>query len=222
MVVLGTIGGHLIGTIVLEIQSIYCSVGPCFEVNFDPNAYRVMMQGSSAAQHASDFAFTAWLFQALALGPITGAFAFWLSRRTLINAVLDPIAFGWLAPAVRAVKKGNSFVTAYVVTKMTHEEFTVAYEGVVQQLALDEDQSIKLVVLNEVDRFLVRITDGGLERINSSANPITQLQVTASEIANVALEVVQAPPQDVAAVDAEDAAGEEVKSGESQGGDATA
>ena len=201
MVVLGTIGGHLLGTILLEAQALYCSVGPCISVGFDPNAYRVLLQGVSAARHAPDSAFVTWLFQALLLGPITGAVAFWLSRRALVNSILDPIAFGWLAPAVRAVKMGNSFVTAYVVTKMSHGEFSVAYEGVVQQLAL--------VVLNDVDRFLVRITDGGLERINSSANPITQLQITASEIANVALEVVQAPEQDVAAVDAEEATTEQ-------------
>ena len=209
MVVLGTIGGHLLGTILLEAQALYCSVGPCISVGFDPNAYRVLLQGVSAARHAPDSAFVTWLFQALLLGPITGAVAFWLSRRALVNSILDPIAFGWLAPAVRAVKMGNSFVTAYVVTKMSHGELSVAYEGVVQQLALDDDQSIKLVVLNDVDRFLVRITDGGLERINSSANPITQLQITASEIANVALEVVQAPEQDVAAVDAEEATTEQ-------------
>ena len=76
----------------------------------------------------------------------------------------------------------------------------MAYEGTVQQLALDEDQSIKLVVLNDVDRFLVKISETGVDRVDTSSSPITQLQVTAAEIANIALEVVQAPEGDVAAV----------------------
>lgn len=80
-----------------------------------------------------------------------------------------------------------------------------AYEGVVQQLALDEDQSIKLVVLNDVDRFLVKTTPTALERVESDANSIPQLQIAAGEIANVALEIVQAPQADVDAVGQEPA-----------------
>ena len=93
-----------------------------------------------------------------------------------------------------------------MLTKTSHDGFIVAYEGTVQQLALDEDQSIKLVILNDVDRFLVKISESGLDRVDTSSTPITQLQVTAAEIANVALEVVQAPAADVEAVAQEDAA----------------
>lgn len=208
MVVLGTIIGHVLGASLLLIQALWCARGwPCVHVDFDPNAYRALLRGASAAENATEFAIEVWLFQALLLGPISGGVAFWLSRHTLVSSMLDPIAFGWLAPAVAAVKKGNAFVTAYVVTKLRHDEYSVAYEGVVQQLALDEDQSIKLIVLNDVDRFLIRIGKNDLERVRSTivTNPITQLQITAAEIANIALEVVQAPADDVQAVEDEDA-----------------
>lgn len=57
-----------------------------------------------------------------------------------------------------------------------------------------------------MDRFLVKITDNGLQRLESEATPIVQLQIAGDEIVNVALEIVRAPEQDVAAVEG---AGEE-------------
>ncbi len=204
MVVLGTIIGHLIGATLFEVQSTTCGWVQCLEVNFDVNAYRVLMRGTASAGNAPDIAFVVWLAQALALGPLTGLGAFWLARQEPVTTRLDQIAFGWLAPAVQAVKQGNSFITAYVLTKMEHDGLTLAYEGVVQHLALDEDQSVKLVVLNDVDRFLVRINESGIERINSPGNPITQLVITSAEITNIALEVIQAPDEDVKALEAAD------------------
>ncbi len=133
----------------------------------------------------------------------TGALAYWMARRNVLTDRTDPIAYGWLNPAVQAVKKGNAFVVAYVLTKTSHEGASIAYEGVVQQLALDDDQSIKLVILNEVDRFLVKITEQGIERLDAETTPITQLQITATEIANIALEVVRAEDKDVAAIEVE-------------------
>ncbi len=205
IVVLGTIAGHLLGTGFFAAQAVWCrATGVCFSIGFDPNVYRALLRGAADARGAPDLALEAWLLAMLLIGAITGVFAHWLVRREAVSGKTDPIAFGWLNPAVKAVKKGNSFVVAYVLTKTSHEGFIVAYEGIVQQLALDEDQSIKLVVLNEVDRFMVKISETGLDRVDTSSTPITQLQVTAAEIANVALEVVQAPAADVAALAQED------------------
>lgn len=206
MIVLGTIGGHMLGTGIFALQAAWCrSTALCFDVGFDPNVYRSLLRGATGAQGASDLALELWLAAMLLIGIATGVVAYWLVQREAISGRTDPIAFGWLNPAVQAVKKGDSFVVAYVFTKTNHDAFTVAYEGTVQQLALDEDQSIKFVVLNDVDRFLVKISDKGLERVDAPSTPITQLQITAAEIANVALEVLRAPELDVAAVDAEDA-----------------
>lgn len=207
MVVFGTIVGHLLGTGFFALQAAWCqTTGFCFGVGFDPNIYRALLRGASDARGATDFALEAWLLAMLLVGVVTGVVAQWLVQRDAVSGKTDPIAFGWLNPAVQAVKKGDSFVVAYVLTKTNHDGFIVAYEGTVQQLALDEDQSIKLVILNDVDRFLVKISESGLDRVDTSSTPITQLQVTAAEIANVALEVVQAPAADVEAVAQEDAA----------------
>ena len=206
IVVFGTIAGHLLGTGFFAAQAAWCrATSLCFDPGFDPNIYRALARGGAGARDASDLALEMWLLTMLLIGAATGLIAHWLVQRDAVSGKTDPIAFGWLNPAVQAVKKGDSFVVAYVLTKTSHECFTIAYEGTVQQLALDEDQSIKLVVLNDVDRFLVKISENGLERVDAPSMPITQLQITAAEIANVALEVVRAPEADLAAVDAEDA-----------------
>jgi hypothetical protein len=204
IVVIGTLVGHLLGTSFYEVQSLWCQhTGFCYGITFDPNIYRALVKGVSSAGDAPDSAFELWLFSVLMIGIVTGVLANWMSHWKWITDRLDPIAFGWLTPAVQAVKRGDSFVVAYVLTKTSYEGASVAYEGTVQQLALDGDQSIKLIVLNDVDRFLVKITENGLERLDSTPEsaPIVQLQITASEIVNVALETVRAPEQDVAAVD---------------------
>ncbi|MEG8026520.1 hypothetical protein QP162_22915 [Sphingomonas aurantiaca] len=183
------------------LQSLWCYTGLCLPISFDPNIYRALVKGVAGAGTAPDAAFEVWLFSMLMIGLSTGAFAYWMSHWKWINDRLAPVAFGWLAPAVQAVKRGDSFVVAYVLTSTSHEGASIAYEGTVQQLALDGDQSIKLIVLNDVDRFLVKITTTGLERLDSETTPITQLQIAGDEIVNVALEIVRAPQQDVAAVD---------------------
>lgn len=202
IVVVGTLLGHLLGTTFYAVQSSWCKLTElCITIPFDPNIYRALVKGTSAAGAAPDFAFELWLLSMLLVGAATGLLANWMSHWKWVTDRLDPVAFGWLTPAVQAVKQGDSFVVAYVLTKTSHDGASVAYEGTVQQLALDGDQSIKLIVLNDVDRFLVKITENGLERLDSESTPIVQLQITASEIVNVALEAVRAPQKDVAAVE---------------------
>lgn len=200
IVVFGTILGHLFGAGFFAVQSQVCSLtGACHQVGYDPNIYRMLLKGGTAASKASDLAIELWLFFIFALGAVVFRFAEWAAQRKVVSDRLDPLAFGWLTPAITAVKSGNAFVTAYVLTKTSHEGASVAYEGTVQQLALDEDQSIKLVILNEADRFLVKITEAGSERVETEASPIAQIHFTSAEIVNIAIEVVQAPPEDVEA-----------------------
>jgi hypothetical protein len=204
-VVLGTLLGHLLGTTFFALQSEWCArATTCFAVAYDPNVYRALLRGSKTAEHMTDVALEAWLFAMLIVGVLAGLLGYWLARRKFVTDYTDPVAFGWLNPVVQAVKDGDAFVVAYVLTKTSHEGFSVAYEGVVQHLALDEDQSVKLIILGEVDRFLVNVSKRGLKRIDAAASIIEQLHVTADEIANIALEVVRAPKSDVDAVEAEE------------------
>lgn len=202
MIMVGTIGGHLLGGGIFALQSLWCAwTQICVNVDFDPNIYRTLLRGSAAAREVSDLAIELWLLFIFLIAALTGTIAFNLSRRDFVTRRLDPISFGWLTPAVQAVKRGDSFVVAYVLTKTSHEGASVAYEGPVQQLTLDDNQAIRTIVLNDVDRFLVKITKSGIRRLDSGSTPISQLQITSDEIVNVALEVVQATPQDVAALE---------------------
>ena len=156
----------------------------------------------------SDFAVDAWLIGMFFIGLAAGAIGFRLVRWKRVTDVTDALAFGWLNSAVQAVKAGDAFVAAYVLTKTMHdgvsEGFCVAYEGEVQHLALDEDQSVKHVVLNDVDRFLVSVSKEGLSRIDVPASVIGQLHIKSDQIANIAFEIFRAPTSDVEAVDEED------------------
>ena len=192
MIVLGTMLGHLIGAGAFAAQAGWCRwTRACVTTDFDPNVYRALLRGAAAQNPIPDLAIEAWLVAMLATGVATFAIGLALARSRMVTDRLDPIAFGWLNPAVQAVKAGHAVVIAYVVTKTSHDGLSLAYEGMVQQLGLDEDQSVRLVVLSEVDRFLVKIGPEGVERVSGDRAPLTQLQIRGEEIANIAFEVVR-------------------------------
>jgi hypothetical protein len=205
LVVLGTIVGHVVGSTFFVIQQAWCgATARCLSVSYDPNIYKALVSGVRTPDGVSDIAVDASFVGMLLIGLAAGAIGYWLARRKLVTDLTDALAFGWLNPAVQAVKAGDAFVAAYVLTKTMHGGLCVAYEGEVQHIALDDDQSVKLVVLNDVDRFLVRVSEAGLQRIDVAASVIGQLHITSDEIANIAFEIFRAPKSDVEAVDAED------------------
>lgn len=194
VVVLGTIAGHLIGAAIFVAQSIWCKLsGVCAAVAFDPNIYRVLFTSDHALGVVTDLAVFAWLLELALFGILAGVAIALLARTDWVKNRWDAIEFGWLNAPVQEVKSNNAVILAYVVTKTGHDGANVAYEGIVQQLALDDDQTITMLVLRRVDRFLVRITDKGVVRTNEDHQPIARVQLHLSEIANVALEVIERP-----------------------------
>lgn len=211
LVVLGTILGHIIGSTFFVLQTVWCTTTSfCLSVPYDPNIYKALLLGGRTPEVLSDFAVEAWLVGMLLIGFAAGGIGYWLARQSTVTNVTDALAFGWLKSAVQAVKTGDTFVLAYVLTKTRYEGMSealfVAYEGEVQHLALDDDQSVKLVVLNDVDRFLVSVSERGVRRIDVAASVIQQLHITSDEIANIALEIFRAPQSDVDAVNAQEGA----------------
>jgi len=108
----------------------------------------------------------------------------------------DAIAFGWLHPAVTAAQRGDAWIIAFVVTKTEHEGATVGYQGIVDQLALGDHQTITMLALSRVDRFLLKVTARGVSRVDQTPEPIAQMQFHRDEIANVAIEVIEKPGAD--------------------------
>lgn len=196
VVVLGAIAGHLAGAATFAIQARWCEwSGLCASVAFDPNVYREVFSSAHGARSITDMAIFAWLLELALVGLAAGAMTWWAARTDWVKNRWDAIDFGWLNAAVREVKAGQAVILAYVVSKTSEQGSSVAYQGIVQQLAMDEDQTITMLVLRQVDRFLVRITPGGLERIDHvpARPPIAQLQLHLTEFANVALEVIELP-----------------------------
>lgn len=194
VVVLGTIAGHLIGAASFVAQTAWCRfTGLCVTIDFDPNVYRVMYTSGHSPGAVTDLAILVWLLELALVGLGAGALIVWLAGIDWIKDRWDAIDFGWLNAPVQQVKSSDAVILAYVVTKTSHDGANIAYEGMVQQLAMDDDQTITMLVLRRVDRFLVKITRSGVRRIDENHQPIAQMQLHLSEIANVALEVIERP-----------------------------
>ncbi len=196
VIVLGTIIGHMAGSFVFVLQGLWCRVtGVCLTVAFDPNVYRIVFTGGHEAGTVTNLAISAWLTELALVGLLAGWLVSALASVGWVRTRWDAMDFGWLNKPMREVEEGRSFILAYVVTKTAHNGASIAYEGIVQQIAMDDDQVITMLVLSQVDRFLVLVTDAGVERIDDedSHPPIAQMQLHLSEISNVALEVLEDP-----------------------------
>jgi hypothetical protein len=135
-----------------------------------------------------------WLLELAIAGVLAGLLVAWFARSEWVKDRWDAIDYGWLNPLVQEVRARDAVILAFVMTKTNHQGSIIAYEGMVQQLALDDDQTIRMLVLGRVDRFLVRITAKGVERIDDVHQPIAQMQLHLDEIANVALKVIERQP----------------------------
>ena len=115
IVMMGTVLGHILGTgFFAALVSWRKHTSLCIDVGFDPNPYKALLRGSAAAREIPDLALQIWLLAFFFIAVATGSLAYWMARRDVLTDRTDPIAYGWLNPAVQAVKKGNAFVVAYV------------------------------------------------------------------------------------------------------------
>jgi hypothetical protein len=78
-------------------------------------------------------------------------------------------------------------------TKTEHALPADEVQGIVRRLALRADQTIVMLVLVQVDRFLVKIGPRGVMRIDVDRPAIARMQFHLDEISNVAIEVVSTP-----------------------------
>ena len=86
----------------------------------------------------------------------------------------ETATFGWLKRWVDLARPANSFIIAYVVTTLEHDGAHVAYEGIVENIALDDNRAITMLVLSRCDRFLVRVSADRVERIEGDEQPEPQ------------------------------------------------
>jgi hypothetical protein len=190
IIVFGALAGHILMSGLFVVQTIWCSQTRfCLPLSFDPNVYRVILTNKIGAEHPDDSAFVVWFTALLVPALLTGVFAWWASGWRWVRAFRENATFGWLRPLIDEARSGESFIVAYVVTTLEHNGANVAYEGIVENVALDDNRAISMLVLKRCDRFLVRITSDNVERIDTTHQSIPLIQLEAKNFVNVALEV---------------------------------
>jgi hypothetical protein len=138
-----------------------------------------------------DAAFLVWFLSLLLPALAVGLFAYWASGWRRVRDFREATLFGWLKRWVDLARPANSFIIAYVVTTVEHDGAYVAYEGIVENIALDENRAISMLVLSACDRFLVRVGAEGVQRVDAEHSPIPLIQLEAENFLNVALEVFE-------------------------------
>lgn len=202
LVVFGALLGHILLASLFVVQAGWCAWSTrCIAVGFDPNVYRVILTNGRSAGRATDLAFLAWLIALLLPAAVVGVLGYQASSWHWLRDLRETMSFGWLKRLVDRARPADQFIMAYVVTTLAHDGAYVAYEGVVENIALDEYRAIKMLVLGRCDRFLVRIEADRVERIDADRAPIPLLQLEASNIVNVALEVFRVPDRPPDATD---------------------
>jgi hypothetical protein len=191
IILLGTLCGHALGTLFFTLMEFYCAYGPCHGVIYEPNIYKRSI--SEDVHPISAGAISLSVVFVLLLGLGIGSLFYKLAPKAFVTAALRPAGIGWIRSIGQAASDDSKLVTAFILTKVVKEDRIVAYEGMVRQLTLDDEQKVAMIVLEEVDRFIVQVTQTKLKRINSEVRPIPSMQFVANEISNVAFEIIEVP-----------------------------
>lgn len=200
VIVFGALIGHILLSALYVLQAGICAqTSMCFSPSFDPNVYRVILTNGRSAGRPDDAAFLAWFFSLLLPALLVGGLAYWAGGWRWVRDLREAALFGWLKRWVDLARPDNAFIIAYVVTTVTHEGSNIAYEGIVENIALDENRAISMLVLSNCDRFLVRVDKTGVQRIDAEHSPIPLIQLSSEHFVNVALELfedVSVPPEE--------------------------
>ena len=122
-----------------------------------------------------------------------GGIFYKIAPKKFAIAALRPAGTGWIRSIGEAASDDGELVTAFVLTKIAKDDRIVAYEGMVRQVTLDDEQKVAMIVLEEVDRFMVQIMKTKIKTISCEAQPIQSMQFVANEISNIAFEIIHVP-----------------------------
>ncbi len=189
VVLFGALLAHGAGAIGFAAQEAFCRAAPCLRIAADPNVYKALLLHDPAfARSSAGIALALGFFLLLGLG--TGVLFRQLSRRHGLALAMRPDTQGWVRAIASGASDPEKVVTAFVLTKTGHDGLFAAYEGVVQQLTLDDDQAVAMIALAGVDRFLVEIAGQNMRRLETDSWPMPLMQISRPEIANVAFDII--------------------------------
>lgn len=192
LVVMLALAAHVAGAGLFAVNDAIVAWKPLVHLSYDPNPYKVLISGRAPAGISSvAIAFELLFFLLLSYG--TGWICEKVARFSPITTRTDPLRFGWLLPIVEKVEAGGHVSVGYVRTTSGYDGAWIAYEGSVRRLTLDEDDGIRMVVLEQCDRFLVRLKNDRMERVDMESAPIAMMHLTADQIADFAVELFEVP-----------------------------
>lgn len=194
VIVFGALLGHLMMGVVYSAQALFCAVAKrCLTLGFDPDVYRAILIGK-APTGISDFAIVSWLLALLLPSILMFLVSLGASQLKFVRNFREASTFGWLKAVVDRRNGNDGFILAYVVTSMEKDGVFVAFEGILENFALDDNKAFAMIVLSQCERFTVRIENSRFYRDSGEAgqNKIPLIQIEAKNFKNVALEVFDA------------------------------
>jgi hypothetical protein len=100
-------------------------------------------------------------------------------------------------PAEASEPTARRMFAAFVLTTTAHDGVVLGYRGLVRSIALDADREIASLVLDEVNRFTLKLHEGGLTTSqHGDAERIPSVYLPRASIANAVITVLEVPPAD--------------------------
>lgn len=148
--------------------------------------YQPFLAPASATALDVAWSFLSGLFLLTALAVAIGLVA----GRAAIKYLDKSLVYGPLADVIESAKGDDTFITAYVVTKIEQDDRFIGYQGTVDSLFRDEDRFPAKIVLKDAVPFYLKFGSDGPER-KEAGQVIDWIVLRADDWHNVAFRVFQ-------------------------------
>ncbi len=128
------------------------------------------------------------LFAGLTLLSLLAAAVGFVAGRLAMLRKESGLFYGPLADVIRSATGDDTFITAYVVTKIARDDRLVGYQGTVASLFRDGDRYPIKVILRDVVPFYLHLGDDAPKRIETD-QLIDWLALSATDWHNIAFRV---------------------------------
>jgi hypothetical protein len=169
-------------------------------VAFETNLYKTALATSLTHDPVSSADLAAFLVLTLALTTVSFLAAKWLASSAFGRQRLRNVWFGWLADLVDQAQPETRFVTVFVLSKVSHENLVMGYQGLLENLNVNADKEITSISLVECNVFTLQLGEGTAQRqLVPRAEPIPRMYFERTEISNMAFSVREVEPADAPA-----------------------
>lgn len=98
--------------------------------------------------------------------------------------------YGWMADSIERSRRTDRYVSAYVLSAVTHDRVRLGYQGLVENVMLDSDREIESLVLLDVSRFTLRLSDHGhVYTRRHEGDALPRLHLDHTQIGNIVFDV---------------------------------